>query len=477
MNNTEDDTYYYEYPYYDDLDAEKNEESSLTPGRTIDSGRVDTTITRETVVNVPGGTGHSVGSTSSSTSRKDTGTGSETYEEYDDHGYDTTYYDESTSSPGSSLTITSTGTGTGTDTGDDWDLPDAIDPGLGEDVEKHTITSIREGGHIHTSNTGGSDSSTGSGTNIRIGSGSSAGSDSSSGSSTGSDSSSGSSTGSASVSTSITGPGSVSTSSTGSSTSSSSVDNYDNYGYGVTYEDEYTDGFVEGVDTAGGGSISSTASVGAGSSSVGGGSVSVGGGSVSVGGGSVSVGGSSVSVGGGSVSVSGSAGGGGGGGSASAGAGAGAGTAKVEGGEDGDYPDSFNEESITDLTDSDLDKVYSDYKEYYGEGDDKNLPAETGIYQEEGARGEKGQKGEPAIIEPGMLVEGPPGPEGPTGLPGPPGTSGAPGSSGDPGERLDCGMPAGLRASLLASCTKECRRGICMVQQKSVCLLVHKARA
>lgn len=141
------------------------------------------------------------------------------------------------------------------------------------------------------------------------------------------------------------------------------MDNYDGYGYGVNYGEEYIDGFSEGEDAVGGGGSSSTASVG--------------GGSASAGSGSVSVGGSSVSGGGGSVSVSGSSGVGGG--SASAGAGAGAGTGQRVDGEDADYTDfdGFKEESITDLTDSDLDKVYSDYKDYYSEV----LPAETDNYQ------------------------------------------------------------------------------------------------
>lgn len=148
------------------------------------------------------------------------------------------------------------------------------------------------------------------------------------------------------------------------------MDNYDGYGYGVNYGEEYIDGFSEGEDAVGGGGSSSSASVG-------GGSVSVGGGSASAGSGSVSVGGSSVSGRGGSVSVSGSSGVGGG--SASAGAGAGAGTGQRVDGEDADYTDfdGFKEESITDLTDSDLDKVYSDYKDYYSEV----LPAETDNYQ------------------------------------------------------------------------------------------------
>lgn len=141
------------------------------------------------------------------------------------------------------------------------------------------------------------------------------------------------------------------------------MDNYDNYGYGVSYGGEYTDGFGEGEDTTGGAGSSST--------------VSVGGGSVSVGGGSVSVGGSSVSGGGGSISVSGSAVDGGG--SASAGAGAGAGTDQTLIGKSD--LDVFKEESITDLPDSELDQIYSDYKDYYSEVDDKVLPAKTDNYQ------------------------------------------------------------------------------------------------
>lgn len=143
------------------------------------------------------------------------------------------------------------------------------------------------------------------------------------------------------------------------------MDNYDNYGYGMNYGEEYTDGFGEGEDTIGGG----------------GRSVSVGGGSASTGGGSVSVGGSSVSVGGSSVSVSASAGVGGG--SASAGAGAGVGTAQIGVDEEADHADldAFKEESIVDLTDSELDKDYNDYKDYYSEVDDKVLPAGTDNYQ------------------------------------------------------------------------------------------------
>lgn len=151
------------------------------------------------------------------------------------------------------------------------------------------------------------------------------------------------------------------------------MDNYDSYDYSVNYGEEDTDGFGEDEDTIGGAS-SSTASVG-------GGSVSVGGGSASTVGGSVSIGGSSISVGSGSVSVSGSAGVGGG--SASTGAGAGMEKAQIGVGEEADYTDldAFKEESITDLTDSELDKAYSDYKDYYSEVDDKVLPAETDNYQ------------------------------------------------------------------------------------------------
>lgn len=139
------------------------------------------------------------------------------------------------------------------------------------------------------------------------------------------------------------------------------MDNYDDYGYGygVHYGEEYTDGYSEGEHTTGHGSSSSTDSLG---------------------GRSVSVGSSSVSVGGGSVSVSGSAGVGGG--SASAGAGAGAGTAHIDD-KEAAYPDldTFKVEPITDLTDSDLDLDYNDYKDYYTEVDDKLLPAETENYQ------------------------------------------------------------------------------------------------
>lgn len=113
---------------------------------------------------------------------------------------------------------------------------------------------------------------------------------------------------------------------------------------------------------------------GGGSSST---SVSVGGGSVSVGGGSVSVGGGSVSVGGGSVSSSGSVGGG----SSSAGASVGAGSVATggQGGIGGEADsvdiDKFKEESITDYTDAELEKMY-EYDDLYTEGD-KALPAET----------------------------------------------------------------------------------------------------
>lgn len=93
--------------------------------------------------------------------------------------------------------------------------------------------------------------------------------------------------------------------------------------------------------------------------------------------------GGSVSAGVGSESVSSSAGAGGV--STSAGTDVGVETSERKFTEENidDYtdPDSFKEDTITGLTDSDLDKVYSDYKDYYGEVEEKVLPAETDSYQ------------------------------------------------------------------------------------------------
>lgn len=125
----------------------------------------------------------------------------------------------------------------------------------------------------------------------------------------------------------------------------------DNYGegYDLTYGEGYGEGYGDYTE-GGGGSSSST---------------------------SVSVGGGSVSVGGGSVSSSGSVAGGG---STSAGASAGAGsvaTGAGQGGIGGESVDidKFKEESITDYTDSELEKIY-DYDTLYTDGE-KALPAET----------------------------------------------------------------------------------------------------
>lgn len=92
---------------------------------------------------------------------------------------------------------------------------------------------------------------------------------------------------------------------------------------------------------------------------------------------SVSVGGGSVSVGGGSVSSSGSVGGGSGSAGASVGAGSVAtgGQGGIGGEADSIDIDKFKEESITDYTDAELEKMY-DYDDLYTDGD-KALPAET----------------------------------------------------------------------------------------------------
>lgn len=136
---------------------------------------------------------------------------------------------------------------------------------------------------------------------------------------------------------------------------------YDDTQYGegddLTYAEGYGEGYGEGDYTVGGGGSSS-------SGSTGGGTVSVGGGSVSVGGGSVS---SSGSVGGGSASA---------GASVGAGSVATGGQGGIGGEADSINVDTFKEESITDYTDAELEKMYDYDVDIYNEGD-KALPAET----------------------------------------------------------------------------------------------------
>ncbi|KAG8010592.1 Collagen alpha-1(V) chain, partial [Nibea albiflora] len=154
--NTEEDSYYYEYPYYEDVDGKPYQSPSEAETPTKEVKVVtggDSVVTK--VEEVLGGgsadkvvTSISTGSSSSASSGTATGGGggygeeTRPYDSYDSYGNYETYYDEATAAPDGDtsrrVTITSTGTGS------------ELDLGAGGKIDLGAGT----GGRIVTSGTG-----------------------------------------------------------------------------------------------------------------------------------------------------------------------------------------------------------------------------------------------------------------------------------------------------------------------------------
>ncbi|KAJ8286900.1 hypothetical protein GJAV_G00044670 [Gymnothorax javanicus] len=142
---TNEESYYYEYPYYEDMDGE-TAEPTPAPDEAVGS------VTDDLTVDVPSSGGKVVTTVEKLvTSGKQTGTGEATTEDayteelspyYDTYGNYDSYYDETTGKPDSSRRVTITGTvDQGTVTGSEVDLGTGskIDLGTGVDLEKKII--------------------------------------------------------------------------------------------------------------------------------------------------------------------------------------------------------------------------------------------------------------------------------------------------------------------------------------------------